>query len=82
MKTPEDEAFEELEQAQGWRKRQVASKQIMRDKRITLTISNNIEAIKKQLQEEHGIEYSYAQLVDYLINFYRKQQPTKSSWQR
>jgi hypothetical protein len=82
MKTPEDEAFEELEQAQGWRKRRIANKQIMRDKRITLTISNNIEAIKKQLQEEHGIEYSYAQLVDYLINFYRKQQPTKSSWQR
>lgn len=41
-------------------------------KRITLTISGNIEAIKKQLQEEHGIEYSYNQLVDYLINFYRK----------
>lgn len=82
MKTPEDEAFEELEQAQGWRKRQIANKQTMRDKRITLSISGNIEAIKKQLQEEHGIEYSYAQLVDYLINFYRKQQPTKSSWQR
>jgi hypothetical protein len=44
----------------------------MRTKRITLTISGNIEAIKRQLQEEHGVEYSYAQVVDLLINFYRK----------
>jgi hypothetical protein len=44
----------------------------MKTKRITLGISGNIEAIKKQLQEEHGVEYSYAQLVDFLINFYRK----------
>jgi hypothetical protein len=43
-----------------------------RTKRITLTISGNIEAIKRQLQEEHGVEYSYAQVVDLLINFYRK----------
>ena len=48
-----------------------------RTKRITVGISGNIEAIKKQLQEEHGIEYSYAQLIDYLINYYRKaQRPT------
>ena len=45
-----------------------------RTKRITVGISGNIEAIKKQLQEEHGIEYSYAQLIDYLINYYRKTQ--------
>ncbi len=44
----------------------------MKTKRITLTISGNIEAIKRQLQEEHGVEYSYAQVVDLLINFYRK----------
>jgi len=28
MKTPEDEAFEEVEKAQGWRKRQIEKKQI------------------------------------------------------
>lgn len=44
----------------------------MKTKRITLTISNNIEAIKRQLQEDHGVEYSYAQIVDFLINLYRK----------
>ena len=55
----------------------------MKTKRITLTISGNIEAIKRQLQEEHGIDYSYVQLVDYLINYYRKhsQQP-KTEWRK
>lgn len=55
----------------------------MRTKRITLTISANIEAIKKQIEEEHGVEYSYAQVVDYLINYYRKRnQPVKSEWRK
>mgnify|MGYP003344718891 CR=1 FL=1 len=53
----------------------------LRSKRITIGISGNIEAIKKQLQEEHGIEYSYAQLIDYLINYYRKNSPPpKTEW--
>lgn len=52
----------------------------MKTKRITLSISANIEAIKKQLQEEHGIEYSYAQLVDYLINHYRKSKQVNTAW--
>lgn len=56
---------------------------VVKTKRITLTISANIDAIKKQLHEEHGIEYSYVQLVDYLINYYRKhsQQP-KTAWRK
>lgn len=54
----------------------------MKTKRITLTISGNIEAIKRQLQEEHGIEYSYAQLVDYLINYYRKAQRPATTLRR
>ena len=52
----------------------------MKTKRITLTINGNIEAIKKQLQEEHGIEYSYVQLVDYLINYYRKNKQVNTAW--
>ena len=31
MKTDEDEAFEQIEKAQGWRKRQIAEKQINAD---------------------------------------------------
>lgn len=55
----------------------------MKTKRITLSISANIEAIKKQLREEHGIEYSYVQLVDYLINYYRKHsQQLKTEWRK
>ena len=46
----------------------------MKQKRITIPISGNIDAIRKQLHEEHGIEYTYTQLIDYLINFYRKSQ--------
>jgi hypothetical protein len=54
----------------------------MNSKRITLTISGNIDAIKKQLQEEHGVEFSYAQVVDLLINFYRKQHKFGTLWQK
>lgn len=52
-------------------------------KRITMTINGNIEAIRKQLEEEHGVKYGYAQLIDYLINHYRKtnQQP-KTEWRK
>ena len=55
----------------------------MKTRRITLSISGNIESIKKQIQDEHGIEYSYAQVLDYLIHYYRKhaQQP-KTEWRR
>ena len=52
----------------------------MKTKRITIPISGNIEAIKKQLQEEHGVEYSYAQVVNFLINFYRRQQKVTTNY--
>jgi hypothetical protein len=52
----------------------------MKIKRITLGINGNIEAIKKQLQEEHGVEYSYAQVVNFLINFYRRQQKVTTNY--
>ena len=52
-------------------------------KRITLTITGNIESIKKQLQDEHGVEFSYAQVVDLLINFYRKRnKPETKEYQK
>lgn len=50
----------------------------MKTKRITVSINANIDAIRKQLYEEHGIEYTYVQLFDYLINYYRKSKPIKS----
>ena len=53
----------------------------MKTKRITIPITGNLDALRKQLQEEHGIEFTYTQTVDFLINFYRKrtQQP-KTTW--
>lgn len=54
----------------------------MKPKRITIPINGNLDAIKKQLQETHGVEYTYSQTIDYLINYYRKQQPPKTAWQK
>ena len=53
----------------------------MRTKRITLSISDNIDAIKKQIEEEHGVEYSYNQVVNILIHYYRKSKKPQTSWQ-
>ena len=54
----------------------------MKVKRITLSITGNIEAIKKDLQAELGVELSYAQVMDYLINHYRKGRKPTTSWQK
>lgn len=50
----------------------------MKTKRITVNINANIEAIRKQLYEQHGVEYTWVQLIDFLINHYRKTTPIKS----
>ena len=55
----------------------------MKTKRITVPISGEIDAIRKQLQEEHGVEFTYSQTFDFLINFYRKRtQPPKTEWRK
>lgn len=52
-------------------------------KRVTIPISGNIDSIKAQLHEELGIELTYAQLIDYLIKFYRQEkQPIKTEWKK
>ena len=53
-----------------------------RVKRITVNLSENIDAVKQQLQETHGVQYTYVQVMDFLINYYRKQQPPKTAWQK
>jgi hypothetical protein len=52
-------------------------------KRITIPVSGNIDNIRDQLHKELGVYMSYHQLVDYLINYYRKhsQQP-KTEWRK
>jgi hypothetical protein len=52
-------------------------------KRITIPVDGNIDSIRDQLHKELGVYMSYHQLVDYLINYYRKhnQQP-KTEWRK
>jgi hypothetical protein len=52
----------------------------MKTKRITIPINGNIDAIKLQLKAELGVEFSYTQLVDYLIKFYRKNNRPVTVW--
>ena len=47
MKTPEDEAFEDLEKALGWRKRQIVQRQ--------LTAEENI--LRNETLEEVAVEF-------------------------
>lgn len=50
-------------------------------KRITVSVTDRIDAVRKHLQEEHGIEYTYVQLLDFLIHFYYKRAvPPKTEW--
>jgi len=51
----------------------------MSKRRITVNISANIDAIKDQLERETGVVFSYVQLIDFLINFYRKNS-VKTTW--
>lgn len=49
-------------------------------KRITVPVDDHIDAIKQHLEEELGIAMSYAQVLQYLIKFYRKNKDVKSVW--
>ena len=49
-------------------------------KRITIPVTGNIDAIRAQLKEELGVDLGYAQLIDYLIKFYRKNNKVKTEW--
>lgn len=51
----------------------------MSKKRITVNINDNIDAIRVQVERETGVVFSYVQLIDFLINFYRKNS-VKTSW--
>lgn len=52
----------------------------MRTKRITMMVNPNIDAIKKQMEAEHGVELTYAQVLDMLTHFYRKHKKLETTW--
>lgn len=54
----------------------------MKTKRITLTITGNVDSVKKDIEDKLGVELSYAQVIDYLINHYRKSLRPTTSWQK
>jgi hypothetical protein len=51
----------------------------MSKKRITVNVSENVDAIRLQIERETGVVFSYVQLIDFLINFYRKNS-VKTTW--
>lgn len=53
MKTEEDEAFEEVEKAQGWRKRQIAEKQDI-DPYATMVRNQAIEEVARAVEKFSG----------------------------
>lgn len=55
MKTEEDEAFESLEQSQGWRKRQICNKlEIDLDPYATKIRNDTIEEVAKAVEQFRG----------------------------
>ena len=51
MKTPEDEAFEDIERASGWRKREIAMQEVSR-------IGQEIEEMQRnEVLEEVALEF-------------------------
>jgi hypothetical protein len=56
------------------------------NKRITITVSDDLADIREKLSADLGIKMSYNQVIDYLIHFYstRAQQPDvpRTQWRR
>ena len=40
------------------------------DKRITITVDKKIDEIREKIQEDTGVQMTYVQTFDYLINYY------------
>jgi hypothetical protein len=51
-----------------------------RKKRITMSISNAVEAIKLKVEADLGTELSYTQTIEVLINFYLQRNNVKTNW--
>jgi len=59
MKTPEDEAFEEMEKALGWRKRQIVQRQ--------LSVEENM--VRNEALEEVAVEFDKMPFGDTAASF-------------
>jgi len=58
----------------------------MKNKRITITVSDDLADMREKLSADLGIKMTYNQVLDYLIHFYstRAQQPDapRTQWRR
>jgi len=62
MKTPEDEAFDEIEKAQGWRKRQI-------EKLVPKTADEFYLEMRNMVLEEVAIEFDRMKFGDTSASF-------------
>lgn len=51
-------------------------------KRITIPVDDNIDAIKRQLEEDFGVSFTYVQVIGFLIKQYRKGKTVKTEWRQ
>lgn len=50
-------------------------------KRLTVSVSPNIDSIKQQLKNDLGLNLTYVQVFDYLVDFYcKRQQKPMTVW--
>ena len=56
------------------------------NKRITMTVSEDLADIREKLSADLGIKMTYNQVIDYLVHFYlsRTEQPEvpRTQWRR
>ena len=57
------------------------SRPVGKEKRITITVSSDIDVIRNKIQEDTGVVMTYVQTFDYLIHFYmQKANEPKTRW--
>lgn len=49
-------------------------------KRLTISVSDDIDRIRRRLYEETGVMMTYVQVFDFLITYYVKNQNIQSTW--
>lgn len=49
-------------------------------KRLTISVSDDIDRIRRRLYEQTGVMMTYVQVFDFLITYYVKNQNIQSTW--
>jgi len=55
----------------------------MKTKRVTISVDRNIDVIRDHIEQTMGIQMSYVQLFNYLINYYKTHSSIpKTMWKK